>query len=106
MDIYVSPTLLQEYRETPIKLKAEGKINHQQLKALITGVAAVVLNARIVYHLKKLSICRDIEDNMILECCLAAKARVLITGDKDLIDIKNLPFDLEILTPQEFIEYP
>ena len=42
---------------------------------------------------------------MLLECCLAAKAKILITGDKDLLDIKNLPFDLKILTPQKFVEF-
>ena len=41
---------------------------------------------------------------MLLECCLAAKAKILITGDKDLLDIKNLPFDLKILTPKKFLE--
>jgi len=74
------------------------------LKALITGIAAVVSNAKIVYPSEKLSLCRDPEDNMVLECCLTAKAKLLITGDRDLIDIKNLPFHLTILTPQEFIE--
>ena len=41
---------------------------------------------------------------MLLECCHTAKAKILITGDKDLLDIKNLPFDLKILTPQKYLE--
>ena len=41
---------------------------------------------------------------MVLECCLAAKAKLLITGDRDLLDIENLPFHLAILSPQKFIE--
>jgi predicted nucleic acid-binding protein len=41
---------------------------------------------------------------MLLECCLAAKAKMLVSRDKDLIDINVLPFDLKILTPQKFIE--
>ena len=41
---------------------------------------------------------------MLLECCITAKARVLITSDKDLIETQNLPFDLKIVTPREFIE--
>ncbi len=103
-DIYVSPTLLKEYRDTPLELEAEGKINHLQLKALISGIAAFVAKAKIVYPTEKLSICRDAEDNMLLECCSASRAKVLITGDKDLLDIKALPFDLKILSPQKFIE--
>jgi putative PIN family toxin of toxin-antitoxin system len=103
-DIYLSPELLEEYRNVPLALKAEGKIDHAQLKALISGIAAFVSRAKIVIPTKKLSICRDPEDNMILECCLAAKADILITGDKDLLDIHDLPFKLKILTPSEFIK--
>jgi predicted nucleic acid-binding protein len=34
---------------------------------------------------------------MLLECCKAAKAGVLITSDKDLIETENLPFELKIV---------
>lgn len=37
---------------------------------------------------------------------MTAKAGVLITGDKDLLEIENLPFALKIVTPREFIENP
>jgi predicted nucleic acid-binding protein len=42
---------------------------------------------------------------MVLECCLAARAKFLITGDRDLLDLENLPFSLEILTPKEYLEH-
>ena len=102
-DIYISPTLLKEYREVPLILRSEEKINHLQFKALISGIAAFVTTAKIVYPVKKISVCRDSEDDMLLECCLAARAKFLITGDKDLLDIKKLSFNLKILTPREFI---
>lgn len=41
---------------------------------------------------------------MVLECCLTAKAKLLITGDRDLLEIENLTFYLKILSGQEFIE--
>ena len=103
-EIYVSPLLLQEYRETPVKLEEQGKISHQQMQALIAGIAAVVSHAKIVYPVEKLSLCRDSEDDMILECCHTAKAKILITGDKDLLEIADLPFDLQLMMPQEFVE--
>ena len=80
------------------------KINHHQLKALITGIAAVVSKAKTVYPSERLMLCRDSEDNMVLECCLTAKAKYLITGDRDLLEIQNLPFNITLLTPQEFIK--
>ncbi len=74
------------------------------MQALIAGIAAVVSHAKSVYPTEKFSLCRDPEDNMILECCHTAKARILITGDKDLLEIADLPFALEIVTPQAFVE--
>ena len=68
-DIYISPTLLKEYREVPLILRSEEKINHLQFKALISGIAAFVTTAKIVYPVKKISVCRDSEDDMLLECC-------------------------------------
>jgi len=101
----VSPALLEEYRAVPLALEAEGKINHAQFKALVAGVAALVARATLVYPQRALSICRDPEDNMLLECALEAKARILITGDKDLSELAELPLPLRILSPREFIEW-
>ncbi len=103
-DIYLSQKLLNEYRDVPVELEAEGKIDGLQLKGLIAGIAAFVAHAIVVKPIKTLLICRDAEDNMMLECCKAADADILITGDKDLLDIEKLPFKLKILSPREFIE--
>jgi putative PIN family toxin of toxin-antitoxin system len=87
----------------PLALEAEGKIDHIQLKALISGIATFVTKAKIVYPSRGVSVCRDPKDNMIFNCCLAAGAEFLITGDKDLLEIITLPFNLKIITPNKFI---
>jgi putative PIN family toxin of toxin-antitoxin system len=74
------------------------------LKILIAGIATLVSKANIINPITKLQICRDPEDNVLLECCLTTKADFLITGDKDLLVLKNLPFNLNIVTPREYIE--
>jgi len=96
--------LLKEYRDVPLTLRDEKKIDHSQLEALISGIATLVADAKIIRPQKRISICRDPEDNMILECCLEAKADFLITGDKDLLEMENLPFNLQILTPRQYLE--
>jgi len=103
-DIYVLPTLLKEYRDVPLELEAEEKIDHVQLKALVSGIAAFVTKVKIVQPEKKVTICRDPEDNMILECCFKAGVTFLITGDRDLLDIKDMPSKLKIVTPQKYLE--
>ena len=103
-DIYVSPSLLKEYREVPLILEDEKKLTQAQLKALISGLAAFVARTIVVHPRKKISICRDPTDNMLLECCFESKADILISSDRDLLDMKVLPFHLKILTPRKFLE--
>ncbi|OGW19640.1 MAG: putative toxin-antitoxin system toxin component, PIN family, partial [Nitrospirae bacterium GWC2_46_6] len=104
-DVFVSANLLNEYRNVPLELEAAGKITHLQLETLITGIAAFVVNAKIVFPRTRLKLCRDAKDNMVLECCLEANAAVLITGDKDLLDLTDIPFGLKILTPKEYLAH-
>lgn len=108
-EIYVSPELLKEYREAPLELKREGKIDSYQLEVLIAGIATFVSKVKFVVPKKRLSVCRDKEDNLLLECCLEAGADFLITGDRDLLamDIAKLPREisnLKILTPPQLLQ--
>jgi putative PIN family toxin of toxin-antitoxin system len=95
---------LNEYRSVPLLLFGERKINRSQLKALIGGIASFVSVSEVVYPRKTFTVCRDVEDNMLLECCFEAKASILVTGDKDLLEVKSLPFELRILSPRTFVE--
>ncbi len=101
--VCVSPRLLEEYRAVPLRLEKLNKINHEQLKSLISGISVFVSNSLVVHPRKALELCRDPKDNMLLECCLEAKADTLLTGDKDLLEIDELPFKLKILTPARYI---
>jgi predicted nucleic acid-binding protein len=100
---------LSEYREVPLDLREAGKITQDQLKILLAGIATFLLEAEITYPHKRISICRDEEDNMILECCMAARADYLITGDKDLLEIDSKALkrvglkSLRILNPRAFL---
>lgn len=47
-------------------------------------------------------ICRDPEDNMVLEAALAALPEVIVvSGDKDLLTLQSF-HDIPILSPAEF----
>ena len=86
-EIAISPDLLAEYRAVPEHLMATKKVTTKQWRALLGGIAAVVAHARVVRPRRRLQICRDPADDMLLECCLAADAEVLLTGDRDLLEI-------------------
>jgi putative PIN family toxin of toxin-antitoxin system len=95
---------LNEYRYVPLELFTKNRINNEQFKALITGIASFVSKAVVVSPKKELFVCRDPKDNFILECCLEASADILVTGDKDLLEIENLPFKLKIYTPGMYLK--
>jgi predicted nucleic acid-binding protein len=46
-EIWISPDILDEYRQVPLELEQEGKITREQLKVLIAGIAALMLHAQI-----------------------------------------------------------
>jgi predicted nucleic acid-binding protein len=92
-----------EYREVPAVLVKRGKIDNRQFVALIAGIASVVANAGLVHPKKRMEICRDPKDDMLLECCLAARAGLLVTGDLDLLSISDLPFAVGIVTPTNYL---
>lgn len=48
-------------------------------------------------------ICRDPKDDMILECAVVAKADLIVSGDKDLLVLKQHR-GIRILNPRAFLE--
>jgi putative PIN family toxin of toxin-antitoxin system len=59
-----------------------------------TGTARVV---------SVLNICRDADDNRILAASLDARCSHLVTGDSDLLVLKDFE-GIRIVTPREFLE--
>ena len=47
---------------------------------------------------------RDPDDEIVLASAIAAEAEILITGDKDLLDIASQVEGLQVMTPRTFWE--
>jgi uncharacterized protein len=50
-------------------------------------------------------VCRDPNDDAIIECALQAEAELIVSGDKDLLVIKNYK-RIRIITPTQYIALP
>ena len=50
-----------------------------------------------------LKICRDPKDDKFINCAIDAKAVYIVSGDNDLLTLKNVA-DIEIVTAREFYE--
>lgn len=47
---------------------------------------------------------RDPDDDLILQCAIQSRADVMITGDKDLLAIRDQVKEIRLLNPREFWE--
>ncbi len=96
--IIISQYLLEEIKEVLKRTKLGLK------KEEITWLAKLIERRTLkVEPQKKISVCRDKKDNMVLECALEGKVDFIITGDKDLLSISSLK-GIKILSPSEFLK--
>jgi putative PIN family toxin of toxin-antitoxin system len=78
---------LSELQEVLYRPKMEQYFSTQQRSGMFELLAAHALFVKI---LTKINICRDAKDNYLLALAIDSKADFLITGDKDLLSIKQI----------------
>ena len=71
-----------------------------RFKSLIIGVATLIKPSEKINVIKQ-----DPDDNMILEAAVAGQANYIVTGDPDLLVLKEFR-GIRILTAKEFLNYP
>jgi putative PIN family toxin of toxin-antitoxin system len=81
-------------------LSRKFRLSHKDISLAMEPIGEAV--SKVVEHnLKITNICRDAYDDNIITCALAAKADYLVTGDRDLLEIKNYQ-GIKILSPRDF----
>ena len=82
--LYVSPQILVE-----IQAKLIDRLGYPQAKA-VEFVRSIEAVAKVVYPKQQIKVIkRDPDDDKILECAVEAKADMIISADKDLLDLKS-----------------
>ena len=97
----VSDEILDEYLEIYQRflLKYPNKTLKMQINKIIEHM-------EIITPTSKINVCRDPDDNKFIECAVDGHCIYIVSGDKDLLAVKNFD-DIEILTLHEFFEkYP
>lgn len=75
------------------------RIEQQEVEAL---VGLIVLKGELVVSTQTIRACRDPKDDMVLEAAVAARADIIVSGDKDLLVLN--PFEgIPIVGPAEFL---
>lgn len=98
--LVTSQTLLEELAFTLSKPRLAVFIPESDSASFISLLRE---RATIVLPRSKLDVCRDPDDNAVLECAVTGHASVIISGDKDLLVLS--PFkSIKICTPAEFLD--
>ena len=63
---------------------------------------ALDLNSEKYIPGKKVNLCRDPQDNFLLELALESRADFLVSGDKLVLELKQYK-STKIITPKEFL---
>jgi putative PIN family toxin of toxin-antitoxin system len=96
LNLVISPFILKEFENVLLKKFSASKEQIRTAAKLISEAAQIVSHASMVS-----GICRDPDDDQILSCALSVKADYLVTGDLDLLELKEF-HGIEILTPGAF----
>lgn len=97
VELVASRVVLAEYREIAERLsKAYSLTNYKRPLAILESHIKIVKSATLPRQ-----ICRDPDDDAILACAIGAKAKIICSGDDDLLSLSGVR-GIEILKPREF----
>jgi len=94
--LFASEFILTELEE---KLKQKFSYNDKEIADVVDLISTKFKIVKIKGG--NMKVCRDEDDNNIIETAVSAKANIIITGDDDLLVLKNYK-DIEIISPREF----
>lgn len=82
------------------KLRNKFQFPEERIQQLID---ILLTYCHVVEPISKLDVVRDRKDNKILECAFDGKADYIVTGDSDLLELKEFR-GIKIRTAKEFLE--
>lgn len=95
----VSPEIINEYEEILSDLsKKYPKTEAQDFLRLILILAEMCNAPKFVQ-----SVCKDIDDDIFLECAIASKTKVIVSGDKLLLETSGYK-GIKVVKPRDFVE--
>ncbi|MEW6409566.1 MAG: putative toxin-antitoxin system toxin component, PIN family [Nitrospirota bacterium] len=98
-ELYTCPFILSEFEEN---LKTKFSVANTMIKEAVTLIREVSLTVNPTdNNITVKGVCRDIDDDSVLACALAAKVDYIVTGDPDLLAVGTYQ-GIKIITPRNF----
>ncbi len=102
IELYTSPVLLEELEDVLSREKFSPRLvaANVTVQDLVSGYSALatVIEAEPIEPV----ILVDPDDDAVLACALSADAEIIVSGDSDLLDLKEHK-EIRILTATEFL---
>ncbi|MGK7956839.1 MAG: putative toxin-antitoxin system toxin component, PIN family [Crocosphaera sp.] len=98
--ILQSETTYEELNTRLSKKKFDKYLSQEDRFSFLSSLRKKSLFVKIS---EKVTICSDADDNKFLELAVSGRAKYLITGDNDLLEINNYQ-NLPIITPIHFLD--
>lgn len=97
----LSPAILEEYRRVGHELGSK----HPDLNATFEPVLALMAMNAIIVDAPPLTepVSADPFDDMFLAAALASRTRLIVSGDRDLLNVSGWR-DINVLTPRQFLD--
>lgn len=80
------------------KYIAESGLTKEQLLEKINSLCHIIFGEKL-----NIDVCRDPDDNKIIECAIHAKANFIISGDKDLLSLKEYK-NIKIISTEDILK--
>lgn len=95
-----SPELLEEFLEVAKRPKFRRFFSASDIEEILETIEeyADFINVK-----TQIEVCRDSKDNFLLSLCIDGNANILLTGDKDLLDLVKLG-ETNIMTISSFLQ--
>jgi putative PIN family toxin of toxin-antitoxin system len=98
--VYSAPLLKELTAKLALpRIRVKYRVKTEQVEAL---VAIIVLRGEWVMPTRQVKICRDPQDDMFIEAALAGEAPYVVTGDDDLLSLKQFE-TVRFVTPRTFL---
>lgn len=99
IELLVSAEILQEYTEVGDRLRSR----HPEVD--LTPVLAMVVLEATILRAPALPepVCIDPDDDKFLACALAGRCRMVVSGDKHLLDVSGYR-GIQVLRPRAFVD--
>ena len=99
VSLVLSPEIFEEYERVGESLSEKfSGVSIEPFLYLVSSEAEIVNSPPL-----PASVCEDLDDDKFLACAIAADARLIVTGDKELLATSGYS-DIEIIQPRKFVD--